>query len=626
MKKVCYSLTFGKAIRFKSVLILCCFCFISVSNIYGQDLNENVLRSQRAIFIFNFAQQIGWPNIDQLSTFTIGVLGTDPIIIDLGSMAQRRKIFAKPVEVLRFQNVKDIKNVQLLYVNQKYSYDLSAIFKIISEKNTLLVTENYNYNSSMINMIGVGNSFEYEINTQRIENENLIIAPSLKKYAISSINKWKKLYESTQFSLEKTEEDIKQKETIIQNKEKQIEGITHEVKDRDNVIQLLFDKTELQRKKYNEKVQIAIELEQKIQEQASIIQDQQKAIVNKGEDILKSNNTITEQQKILSNLENEIKEKESFLSQRLAEINTQKKFIWLLIILVVIFLLGAFIIFKGYLIQKNLRRQIETKNIEVKKQAKKLIEKNKELRKKNYQINEQSKTLESQNNDLEQFAYIASHDLQEPLNTISSFIGLLVTEYGDRFDDVAKNSLEYINDASIRMKKLINSLLEYSRLGRSKDHCIVSCSTLIDELRADLKSAIERTKAKINVHELPEVNGSEIELRLLFQNLISNAMKFTKPEVIPEIFISCQENKEKNGASTNFWEFSVRDNGIGIPEKQKHKIFDLFQRLHSREEYKGTGIGLAHCKKIVESHGGNLWIDSVEHKGSTFYFTIPMKN
>jgi signal transduction histidine kinase len=183
--------------------------------------------------------------------------------------------------------------------------------------------------------------------------------------------------------------------------------------------------------------------------------------------------------------------------------------------------------------------------------------------------------------------------------------------------------MTFIKDASIRMKKLIDALLEYSRLGRSKDYDTVDCNTLIEELKKDLKVVLEKTGTKIKVKDLPVVKGSEIELRLLFQNLISNGIKFSPPDTIPEIDIACVENHDPEDASKGFWEFSVKDNGIGIPKEHQERIFAIFQRLHSRDKYEGTGIGLAHCKKIVEAHGGKIWLTSKEKSGSTFYFTIP---
>jgi len=591
-----------------------CMCF-SIGVLAQNNSSQEVRRLQRTIFIFNLAQQMEWANPEAFSTFKIGVLGPDRIILDLQRMSQKRKINGKPVEITRFQFVKNIKNVQMLYVNHKYNYDVQYILNKISGKNILLVTEDYNFNTSMINMVNVGDSFEYEINARRIENEGFAIAPSLRQYAITSSEKWKQLYRKTEKSLTEVQEENKEKETVIKDKEEEIKSqkyrITNqretienqekeiyskeeEISDRNRKIENLYTQTKIQQKKYDEKLAIEKELEQNIQKQIEYIKAQEEQIEIRKEQIQIQADFLQEQ-------ESQIKEQKSVLDRQESEINAQKKINILLISIVAIILFTSLVVYRNYLIKKKL---------------------NDVLQKKNKEIYLQSLELESKNKELEQFAYIASHDLQEPLNTITSFINLITEDYGDNFDDIGKESLTFIQNASVRMKKLIDALLRYSRLGRSREFTEVNCNTVLNELKADLKIRIEDSGAKIITKNLPIVTGSEIEIRLLFQNLISNGIKFRAAGVTPKISISSIK-KTNTKESKDFWEFSVKDNGIGIPDQHKERIFSIFQRLHSREDYEGTGIGLAHCKKIVESHGGEIWLESTVGKGSTFYFTIP---
>ncbi|WP_082994968.1 YfiR/HmsC family protein [Aquimarina megaterium] len=593
------------------IAILLCILTTSFSaKIKAQETsNEEVKRLQRAIFVFNFAQQIGWPTIEEQPNFKIGVLGPDRTILDLKAMSLRRKIHGKPVEIVRFQFVKNVKDIQLLYVNHKYNYDMHYILSKISGKNIMLVGEDYNFNASMINMVNVGDSFEYEINESRIEKERFTIAPTLGKHAITSSEKWKRLYRKTEKTLNKVQEDKDKQEAILKDKEKQIqfqeEKITDqlekidskegEINRRNKKIESLYSESEIQQKKYKEKVVIERELEKNIQEQVAFIKSQE-------EKIIQSNREISEQNEFLEEQKEKIKEQENVLNQQASELYTHKKVNILLIALVLLTLTISFFVYRNYRAKKKY---------------------NQELKHKNQEIYKQSVELEAKNKELEQFAYIASHDLQEPLNTISSFIGLLAEDYGENFDEAGKESMTFIQDASVRMKKLIDALLEYSRLGRSKEYDTVDCNTLIQELKKDLKVVLEKTETKIRVKNLPVVNGSEIELRLLFQNLISNGIKFSPPDTIPEIDIACVQKNDSEDASKGFWEFSVKDNGIGIPKEHQERIFAIFQRLHSRDKYEGTGIGLAHCKKIVEAHGGKIWLTSKEKSGSTFYFTIP---
>ncbi|MDF2192279.1 ATP-binding protein [Paraflavitalea sp. CAU 1676] len=223
--------------------------------------------------------------------------------------------------------------------------------------------------------------------------------------------------------------------------------------------------------------------------------------------------------------------------------------------------------------------------------------------------------LERKNKELEQFAYVASHDLQEPLRTTTGFVEALRKQYKGRLDDHADKYLDYIAQSAERMKTLIKDLLDYSRIGREKLFVPVHCNNLLAEVKADLDTVIQESKAVITVGELPVVHALPTELKLLFQNLISNSIKFRRAGVAPVIHIDVQADKAS-------WKFSVKDNGIGMDPGYQDRIFIIFQRLHTRQDYEGSGIGLAHCKKIVELHGGSIWVDSVPGQGSTFYFTI----
>jgi PAS domain S-box-containing protein len=226
-----------------------------------------------------------------------------------------------------------------------------------------------------------------------------------------------------------------------------------------------------------------------------------------------------------------------------------------------------------------------------------------------------ARQLELRNRELEQFAYVASHDLQEPLRTVISFVGLLKRGYQDKLDERANEYIQFVVSASSRMSQLIKGLLEYSRIGANRELTLVNCQALVQQIINDLSSQINSTQATITVDPLPLVKGYETELRMLFQNLISNAIKFRKADQHPLIHVGVQEDKKQ-------WVFSVKDEGIGIDPVYRNQIFVLFQRLHGRDKYEGTGIGLAHCQKIVDLHGGNIWVESEPNKGSTFFFSI----
>ena len=230
--------------------------------------------------------------------------------------------------------------------------------------------------------------------------------------------------------------------------------------------------------------------------------------------------------------------------------------------------------------------------------------------------NKYALSLERSNKELEYFAYVASHDLQEPLRKIGSFTELFARKYKDQLDDKAGTYIGYIVDGAQRMQILINDLLSFSRVTtKGREFAAVDCNRLLARVRQDLDLAIQESGAQIKVQELPTVQGDELQLGQVFQNLIANAIKYREPNQTPEIAVEAATGGGE-------WIFSVRDNGIGIEAQHFARIFQLFQRLHTREEYSGTGIGLALCQKIVERHEGRIWLESTPGQGSTFFFTI----
>jgi len=229
---------------------------------------------------------------------------------------------------------------------------------------------------------------------------------------------------------------------------------------------------------------------------------------------------------------------------------------------------------------------------------------------------EKAEELTRSNQELEQFAYVASHDLQEPLRMITGYTQLLAKRYGDKLDQNANEYIDYAVEGAKRMQGLIRDLLTYSRVGtRGKEFALTDCEAVVAGTLRVLQPAIEESAATVTYDPLPTVMGDETQLLQLFQNLIGNAVKYrdSKPPVVQ---VSC---KQEGGN----WLFSVRDNGIGIDPQYANRIFVIFQRLHGRDQYAGTGIGLAVCKKIVERHDGKIWVESELGKGATFHFTIP---
>jgi len=242
-------------------------------------------------------------------------------------------------------------------------------------------------------------------------------------------------------------------------------------------------------------------------------------------------------------------------------------------------------------------------------------ERTKDLERARAALAKHAEELARSNAELEQFAYVASHDLQEPLRMVASYVQLLEQRYKDKLDSDANEFIEYAVDGALRMQKLIDGLLAYSRVGTlGKEFAPTDTEALLDDVLANLQVAIEETGAVVTHDPLPTVPADDVQLARVFQNLISNAIKFCSEEP-PRVHISAAQDADE-------WVFSVRDNGIGIDPQHHERIFTLFQRLHTRRQYPGIGVGATIARVIVQRHGGRIWVESEPGKGSTFYFTI----
>ncbi len=301
-----------------------------------------------------------------------------------------------------------------------------------------------------------------------------------------------------------------------------------------------------------------------------------------------------------------------------ASLNEDKKSLWelavsqaYLIESMLFFLIvpGAFLFMK---ITNPMIRKINDTNIMLEDE----IEKRKGTQE---ELDKTLSELRRSNKDLEQFAYIASHDLQEPMRMVSSYTKLLSDRYRGKLDNDTKQFMDFAIDGANRMQELMSGLLTYSRVEtRNRVLVKIDCNNIMDQVKKNLAIMIEESNAEISSGDLPEIYYDGVQLLQLLQNLICNAIKYHSSEP-PKVYVSAIEGN-------NEWTFSVRDNGIGIDPRHFEKIFIIFQRLHRQDEYQGTGIGLSICKKIAERFGGRIWVESEPGKGSIFYFTIPKVN
>ncbi|MFC4437684.1 MULTISPECIES: sensor histidine kinase [Natrialbaceae] len=260
-------------------------------------------------------------------------------------------------------------------------------------------------------------------------------------------------------------------------------------------------------------------------------------------------------------------------------------------------------------------QEVERRNEELERIRAKLERRNGELTRTQAELEATVRKLEASNERLDQFASTASHDLQEPLRMISSYLQLLEDRLGDEIDDEAEEFVEYAVDGAERMQVMVDDLLQYSRVKTRGDPFeSVDLDAVIEDALTDLQVRIGERNAEITADDLPRVEGDSSQLRQLFQNLLSNAIEYSGDEP-PRIHVSADRIGDE-------WKISVRDHGIGIDPEHQQRIFEIFDRLHSHEEHEGTGIGLALCQRIVERHGGEIWVDSEPGEGSTFSFTL----
>jgi signal transduction histidine kinase len=264
----------------------------------------------------------------------------------------------------------------------------------------------------------------------------------------------------------------------------------------------------------------------------------------------------------------------------------------------------------------RLRDKLRTANEQLQQEIIERRQAEKQVISLNANLEKRTTALMSSNEKLQQFAYVASHDLQEPLRMVTNYIQLFEKRYKNQLDEKADKYIHYAVDGAQRMQNLVSDLLAFSRIeSQVKEFEPVDCTDLLLQVLGGLKLLIEENHAEITHNHLPTVLGDEMQLGQLFQNLIDNAIKYRKEEP-PQIHISAEQKGKE-------WVFTVSDNGIGIDPKHFDRIFVIFKRLHVRDKYCGTGIGLAVCDRIVNRHGGKIWVESKPGKGSRFFFTMP---
>lgn len=576
------------------LLVLSC-----VTSSFAQSAKEGKISAyKRGNLIFSIAQQVTGFKTSR-KPFTIGVIGEPSTRMALENIAKKRPIKARKVIVEELSLISDAYSYDLVYLNKKtFSSNLLRFINSVNYQPTLVISEGYSFKETMIGLTPYDKSFIITLNIDTLKDYNFSPSNHLLETSIESSQKLKDFFELRQMVRDKQKEILESQKKDLAIQKKSLEEV---IVKKDKIL----NKNEKSLKTLKRQaLSSAQQYEQKLQDVQLLEQDlkEQTSRLRKNKEELDANRKEIEiQSKFLKNQKSMIEAQKNILDDQQVQLMNQRNINLLLTGLVILF---VFVII--YIIYINNSRR-------------KLVRR---LKEKNIQIARDSRTLKRQNKEFESFAYIASHDLQEPLHTITSFSDFMYEDYYDKLDSDAKENLTYIKEGCQRMSELISSLLDYSRIGSKRQLHQVVPKNIINNVIKDFRAKIKETKTEIIVKDLPDyIYGYPTELRMLFQNIISNAIKFKKEGIDPKIEIE-GFRKEANDTFMEVWQFVIKDNGIGIAEEHQAKIFEIFQRLHTREEYDGTGIGLAHCKKVVDLHHGDIWVNSKLGKGTEFNFTV----
>lgn len=565
----------------------------------------DVRLTERALFIINAASQFRWDQ--ELPSFSIAIFRDKELYEEILRLAKTRTIHQLKISPKLIAQTSQIKDCQMVYANQSDGIDAFSVFKTINGAQVLFIGENYQFNECHLNLLRLNDELMYEMCSDKLQANGFKVAQQLSTQSVQTSEKWYRLYTQSQKNLaseQQLSQDLKslisQKEQLIKSLSAQIAGLELEIKGLNT--EILQDRKEIQ------------ELAQKREGLSTQIDEKSKRIYELEEMTSQALTKLTQQLKELDTLELQIIAQKTELdglmersNSQMEQIDTQKNTIKdknsqlakSRLIIGLFFLIIGLIAFLAFLLYRSNRLKKRNNDL--------LLAKNKQI--------------EERRAEMEQFAYIASHDLLSPVNTIIGFSSLLGDTQTSPLDEFQALYLEHIVSSSHRMKQLIKDLLEFSLIGQEGKEEVFRLSDLLKEIQADLHAQITASKADIQLHisNDPVVFARKTEIRSLLQNLITNAIKFQKPGTQPLITLRINQSTDQGLLKTAF---ELEDNGIGIEPHNRESVFKVFKRLHSEEEYSGTGIGLANCKRIIQRYNGDITIEDGLQGGSKFVFSI----
>ncbi len=557
----------------------------------AQTVDRNVAISA---YIYNFAKNVKWQNEDSLTEFRFLVIGDDKNIIkELSKLSDTKTLRNKPIRVSSSQTFDNSQKYQLIFITKEYKDALVKIYDQTEGKNVLLVSDSYSDSKNiMINFYNSDNgSLLFEINKSNIVNQNISIMPDMILLGGTEVDVAALYFEGQQSlrSLQKQFDSIEN--NLVWLKENNLKTSEDLETNKDSLHRMIAKISE-QQQILDYHNNLLLQRDNELNTQKSKIAEQQSILKSLIAEAYSQKQEILNGKKILQQQETEILEKKSeilsqskILDEQDLTIERQRNVMYLLIIIVVLVFSLVLVIFNGYRNKQKMNRELENR----------------------------AHQLTAINKELESFSYSISHDLRAPLRAIFGFSQILARRHRSSLNDEGQQYMDYIVQASVRMEQLINDLLNYSRLGRkSVEMRPVDLNNIVKNIHVEFRQKLDETGAQlISDTDLPVISGDESLVHQIFINLIENAITYRRTEVPLEIKISCDKNDKG-------YSLKISDNGIGIPREYWTKIFNIFQRLHSEDQYPGTGIGLATVQKAAGMLNGEVSVDSVVGEGSTF--------
>jgi len=582
----------------------------------------------QAAYILNFIKNIEWKNENTFREFKIKIIGNDNVLInELNKAAANRKIRGKSIKITDSDITPNNEESHLVFITKEKESDLRTIFDMAEGKNTLLVSDNFSDKRLiMINFYtNEKGNLLFEINKANILNQKLKIMHDLILLGGSEIDVATIYREGLQSlrNLQKHSEALEstlftQTQTLNQL-EKEIKASKIEASALRDSIKPLYENIFIQKKTLSEqKIMLQAReheielLGNEIKKQENIYKTQSDLIEEQQKKIADGLVTLKKQEEKISLQKNEIEKQNISLDAQDMTINRQKNLVILMLIITILIVFLFFAIYYNYREKKRHNRELEHR---VEERTQEIMALNLTLENR---VAERTAQLVSINKELESFSYSISHDLRAPLRAIFGFSQILTRRHKDALNEEGKQYLDYIVEASVRMEKLINDLLNYSRLGRkSIDIVELDLNKIVNEIKDDFSQKFEELGVDFITDDVfPKIKGDESLMRQVLTNLVENAVNYRKTDIKP--FVKIYSISKSKGTY-----LAVEDNGIGIPEEYWEKIFNIFQRLHSDDEIPGTGIGLATVKKAVSKMNGEINVKSVVGEGSTFTIYLP---